>query len=67
MKKKKVKLNICFEFQCLVEANEDKEAFDKASDQAMDFLENKLSDSRKFDKFWEYEVKVNKVEISNVE
>ena len=65
MKKKNVKLDISFEFQCNVEASDDNEAFNKASDEAMGYLENKLRDSRKFDEFWEYDVKVNKKEISD--
>ena len=55
----RLKLEIPLEF--VVNANNENEAFDIATDNAMEYIEKKISDSRKFDEFWEYEVQSNLV------
>jgi hypothetical protein len=64
---KKVKLNISFEYECDVDADDENEAFERASDMAMDYFESIASDSRKFDEFWEYKVSISRKSIKNTE
>ncbi len=67
MKNKKVKLKISFNYECEVIADDENEAFDKATDNAMDYFEKTLRDSRKFDEFWEYQIKITKDDIYDIE
>jgi len=55
--KYKVNLVFDFPFESEITADNENEAVDKAMDKAMEYLESKLSDSHKFDEFWEYQVK----------
>ncbi len=61
--KYKVKLVLEIPFESHVDANNESEAVDMALDNAMDYLELNLSDSRKFDQLWEYVVKHKAIEV----
>jgi hypothetical protein len=66
--KYKVNLIIDFPFESEITATNEDEAVDKAMDKAMEYLESKLSDSHKFDEFWEYQIqhKILKVKKSQL-
>ncbi len=53
----KIELKFEFPFSSSVEACNKKEALELAMDNAMDYFERQLSDSHKFDEFWEYKIK----------
>ncbi|PCJ29300.1 MAG: hypothetical protein COA99_19565 [Moraxellaceae bacterium] len=63
---KKVKINVSFEFECEVDAKDNNEAYLIASDNAMDYLDSMLQDSRKLDEFWEYEARIQNISVADV-
>jgi hypothetical protein len=66
--KYKVRLVIDFPFETEITALNNDEAVQKAMDNAMEYLESRLTDSHKFDEFWEYQIqhKIVKVEKSQL-
>lgn len=61
-----VELKIHFPFQVNIPARSKEEAVKKAVDQAMDYLEAIVQDSRRFAEFWEYDVKSDVISISDI-
>ena len=61
--KYKVNLIIDFPFESEITAVNEEEAIDKAMDKAMEYLESRLSDSHKFDEFWEYQIQHKILEV----
>ena len=57
--KYKVKLTVSFEYEAEVEVKDEAHAEGAACDMAMDYLDITLSDSQKFNQFWEYDVQLN--------
>ena len=63
LKKYNVTLVLEIPFESEVTASNSEQAIDKSLDLAMTFLEQNTSSSRKFDKFWEYDVKYKVLDI----
>jgi len=58
LKKFEVKLEIVVPLKATVVAGDESAAYLMAEDLAMDQLENKTTNSRAFDTFWEYDVNI---------
>jgi hypothetical protein len=58
MAKRKITVNVSFDYECEVNPGDKEAELKEASDKAMDYLEGTLSDSRAFDEFWEYKATV---------
>lgn len=63
MVKRKITVNVSFDYECEVNPGDKEAELMEASDKVMDYLEGTLSDSRKFDEFWEYKATVTTTDM----
>ncbi len=63
MTKRKITVNVSFDYECEVNTGNKESELMEASDKAMDYLDGILSNSRVFDEFWEYKVSVTLPEM----